>query len=111
MKIKILGEEWTIEERNESEDPALADFDGYCDSSVRKIVVDGQNARKEDLTAKRDLLWFKRKVYRHEIVHAFLEESGLSESSFWATNEEMVDWIALQFPKLLRAFTDAGCLE
>ena len=46
---------------------------------------------------------------RHEVVHAFLEESGLSDCSLrpemaWARNEEMVDWIAIQFPKMLEAF-------
>ena len=37
-----------------------------------------------------------KKVIRHELVHAFLFESGLSVNS-WADNEEIVDWIAIQF--------------
>ena len=37
----------------------------------------------------------------HEIVHAFLHESGLSSNSEWAMNEEIADWIALQLPKII----------
>ena len=52
---------------------------------------------------------------RHEITHAFLNESGLQNDtsvpgSGWATNEEMVDWIAIQFPKMKKAFEEADCL-
>ena len=47
---------------------------------------------------------------RHEIIHAFLCESGLAENSDWATNEELVDWIAIQAPKLIKAWKDADAL-
>lgn len=51
---------------------------------------------------------------RHEIVHAYLYESGLAENSLsvanWATNEEMVDWIARQFPKIKRTMETLNCL-
>ena len=43
-------------------------------------------------------------VLVHELVHAFLYESGLSINSLspsgWASNEEMTDWMAIQGPKL-----------
>lgn len=51
---------------------------------------------------------------RHEIVHAYLFESGLTECSgavnSWAINEEMVDWIASQFPKMKRTMEALNCL-
>lgn len=42
-------------------------------------------------------------------MHAFLNESGLSDSSnrfdgAWAKNEEMVDWLAIQAPKIYKTF-------
>lgn len=57
----------------------------------------------------------QKETLRHEIVHAFFNESGLADSSStvegaWAKNEEMVDWIALQGPKLCAAWKEAGCL-
>ena len=49
------------------------------------------------------------------MIHAFLAESGLSANALsnytsWAENEEMVDWIAIQFPKILEVFKEADCL-
>ena len=51
-----------------------------------------------------------RKNKRHEIIHAFLFESGLAENSEWAQNEEMVDFFAIQFPKLMEAFKNADAI-
>lgn len=49
---------------------------------------------------------------RHEILHAFLFESGLSEnagfSGCWATNEEMVDWFAIQSTKIYDVYLKLG---
>ena len=56
-----------------------------------------------------------QETLRHEIVHAFFNESGLKESSNgcesgWAKNEEMVDWIALQLPKIYKACESVNAL-
>lgn len=68
---------------------------------------------KQDPDSVKDLVAYQKKVLRHEIVHAFLYERGLWQNSYgskcWAQNEEMVDWIAIQEPKLNRAFKEAGC--
>ena len=50
------------------------------------------------------------KVLRHEIVHAFLIESGMFQAS-WGGNEDIVDWIALQIPKMVDAMKSVGCLD
>jgi len=52
---------------------------------------------------------------RHEILRAFLNESGLMDSSHqfdrgWAKNEEMVDWIAIQGPKIYKAWQEADAV-
>ena len=51
---------------------------------------------------------------RHEIIHAFLFESGLAGESHcstsWAGNEEMIDWIALQLPKIIKVCEEAEAL-
>ena len=52
-----------------------------------------------------------RKVLRHEIIHAFLNESGLRENSEWAYNEEMIDWLAIMIPKINKCFEDSNCSE
>ena len=60
--------------------------------------------------AKKNLQVQIRKNKRHEIIHAFLFESGLAENSEWAQNEEMVDFFAIQFPKLMEAFKNADAI-
>lgn len=59
---------------------------------------------------------YQKYTLRHEIVHAFLNESGLMDCSFsvdhpWAKNEEMIDWIALQGEKIYRAWQEVGALR
>lgn len=109
-KINILGSEWTIKYRKAEDDAKLTGIDGYCDSSVKLIVVEDM---QPDENSKSCLENYKKQVLRHEIIHAFLFESGLEASTFesraWAQNEEMVDWIAIQFPKLKKAFEEADC--
>ena len=107
MKVNVLGTEYTLTESNEANDPKLVDRDGYCDTSTKECVVDEMN--DTSATAKRNLPEYKKSVKRHELIHAFLYESGLDVCS-WAGNEEMVDWFAIQFPKMADVFKAADCL-
>lgn len=109
MKVNILGTEYTILEQSESENPMLKDCDGYCDKTTKTICVstEADNCDLGDFTV------YQKKVKRHEIIHAFLFESGLHEN--WKHDEHghdetYVDWIAVQFPKLLEAFKAADAL-
>ena len=56
-----------------------------------------------------------KQMLRHELIHAFLFESGLNTNTFtveepWSINEELVDWVAIQFPKMYNIFKELGCL-
>lgn len=107
MQINVLGTMYTIKESNKVDDPALEQCDGYCDDTVKVCVVDTMNC--SDVMAKQNMQDYKNKVIRHELVHAFLFESGLAGNS-WASNEEIVDWIAYMFPKMKAAFEAANAL-
>ena len=109
MIVNVLGTDYSIIRCEQHEDVNLTENDGYCDTSVKQIVVDSMAAAKAAPDAKKDLDIHIKKVTRHELVHAFLAESGLNECS-WAANEEAVDWIAHQFPKMLVAFEKAEAL-
>lgn len=108
--INILGAEWTVKEQSEDENELLKDCDGYCDWTTKEIIVE-----RENYGTLKDMQKYINKVLRHEIVHAFLYESGLSECSSkvepWALNEEMVDWIARQGQKIYKAWQEAGALD
>lgn len=118
MKINIMGTDYTIERREYKADPLFEKLqcDGYCDGVTREIVMCILSTHPEyegDSESRCELA--EKETLRHEIVHAFLNESGLQGSSLqygggWAKNEEMVDWIAIRFPKLLQAFKDADCM-
>lgn len=111
MKICVLGTDIRIEFRKESEDEQLSEMGGYFDCSVNLIVVKIHEADKYSL---KDLEAQQKKTLRHEIIHAFLHESGLdwssSSSDAWAVNEEMVDWFAIQSPKIFKIFAELGAL-
>lgn len=108
MTVNILGTEYTIRFIPEEEDDILKDYDGYCDETVKEVVV--KKYKRGEPGSKKNLELQEQKNHRHEIVHAFLFESGLAENSGWAQNEEMVDWIAKQGPKLIKAWQEAGAL-
>ena len=108
--VNILGVTYFIAEESETENERLKDCDGYCDWTVKEIVVEREiNGNLGDMEV------YIRKVLRHEIVHAFLLESGLHECSgetdAWASNEAMVDWFARQGEKIYAAWREAGALD
>ena len=76
-------------------------MNGYCDITTKEIVIE---KIKEDKFTVKDIKAFKDKVLRHEIIHAFLYESGLytNTENQWAVNEEIVDWFAIQLPKITK---------
>lgn len=117
-KINILGTEYSITVKKYDEDEAFKkrSICGYCDGYTKEIVIcDISTCEGWENEPKATVEIAQKETLRHEIVHAFFNESGLQDSSClvqggWARNEEMVDWIAIQFPKILKAFKDADCL-
>ena len=109
MKIKILGTDYEIIKNAEEKDyPQLKKCDGFTDFSIKRIVVADFDKDENSID---DLEWYKNKVLRHEIVHAFIHESGLAENCEWARNEELTDWIAIQFEKILGTFIEVGAIS
>lgn len=114
-KVSILGEIWQLKFSTEENCERLKGCDGLCDFSIRTIYIDTLDCAKGDPSSQQDLESYINKNIRHEIVHAFLYESGLEGNSLkleegWANNEEMVDWIAIQFPKILKVFQELDVL-
>lgn len=107
-KVNILGSEWMIEIHKRSDDSSLDNADGYCDKTTKTIVVIEKDGDLGNFEV------YQKKIMRHEIIHAFMFESGLGEcwekADRWGQDETTVDWFAYQFPKIHKAFTEAGCL-
>lgn len=113
MQINILGTEYEIIKGSVLNCPSLKELDGFTDCTVKQIVVLDFGTVEKDNRSLKDFEFLQKEVLRHEIIHAFLFESGLNVNSNdvkqWARNEEMVDWFAIQWPKLSKVFKEARC--
>lgn len=112
--VPILGSIYTIQViQNVDKYPMLKDSLGYVDFSIRTIFIKYPEYDVKNMANLKEVL---HTVIRHEIIHAFLHESGLDNCSNlyeagWATNEEMVDFFAIQLPKIVQACIDAGIVK
>ena len=56
------------------------------------------------------LISYRKKQLRHEIIHAFLSESGLQcnwqHTEQFGHDETTVDWFAIQSPKIFEVFKE-----
>ena len=97
-KISVLGQ--TYEVNTSCEELNGTTKDGICNEYDKKIKV----RPVEHMLNDADLSETKEKRYeetvRHELIHAFFFESGFDNYSM---NETLVDWIAMQIPKINKA--------
>ena len=102
--VNVLGENYTITHASVKEDPELKDLSGYCVTADKRIVIEADDLKR--------LTYAERWVLRHELVHAFMHESGIDKECFSSTEQEeaLVDWIAIQFPKMLKAMQEIDAL-
>lgn len=110
--VNILGSEYKIICCKVGEHKLLTNnYDGRTDYSTREIIIREKDAECD----MQDYEVFQKHVLRHELIHAFLFESGLDSSAArvcgsWAENEEMVDWFAIQSTKIFKVFEELGIL-
>ena len=113
-KINILGTTYKVYLNVPyAKDPNLAGAYGYTDFHGKRIVVsDIRTVTGWEDASEEALGDVFATTVRHEVIHAYLMESGLNASSnavdCWARNEEMVDWFAVQMPKLVKTFCELG---
>jgi len=104
--LNILGTDYNFSESKEELDSRLEDCEGYHDGYAKIICVNNDyNENHSD--AIRNFTEYKNKIKRHEIIHAFLYESGLRK---WSDDELLVEWLAIQFPKMLSTFQKVDCI-
>lgn len=111
--LLILGQEYTLKiydtEKELPKEFAQGEAIAFCNRSLKKICIHKPSFGEQSPEERAVEI---RAVMRHEIIHAFLIESGLdicsNPVSSWALNEEMVDWIALTYPKMQKVFQEFG---
>lgn len=117
-KANILGTEYEIYVvTNRDSDPKLRDRDAYVDYTTKNIYIvdliyEADTDPNSAYYTMKDLMYLSSKILRHEIVHAFYYESGLDcNTDVRCTDETNVDWLAIQFPKMLKVYKELGILE
>lgn len=99
--VNILGTEYTIEQRELRDE----DIDGFTDNTSKLIVI-----RSDNVNNVGDFEYLQKKQLRHEIVHAFMSESGLQcnwqHIEQFGHDETTVDWFAIQSPKIFKVFQE-----
>lgn len=103
----VLGTEYTVIATNNFEEyPYLKEMAGYTDYTTKTIVVRNYNLEECQVGDCKNQMEIMKRVIRHELTHAFMYESGLWCNSEFGDNEELTDWIAIQFPKMLETFNE-----
>lgn len=99
--IWILGTKYRLE----FVDLGDEDVDGKCDFSLRLIHI-----RKDNTNDIGGFTDSQKKALRHEIIHAFLFESGLGfnwqHMEQFGHDETTIDWFAIQSPKIFKVFKE-----
>nr|WP_297874292.1 hypothetical protein [uncultured Blautia sp.] len=104
-KVNILGTEYkiTLKELKDS------DVDGFTDYTEKAIVI-----RSDNYNEVGNFEWLQKKQLRHELIHAFMAESGLQANwehvQKFGHDETTVDWIAIQSPKMFKVFQELDIL-
>lgn len=105
-KIDVLGTEYTIINEEFKDD----ECDGYCDYTSKEIHI-----RRDNVNNVGKFDYLMKKQLRHEIIHAFLSESGLQANyehyKQFGHEETIIDWFAIQSPKIFKAFMKLGILD
>lgn len=115
IEVNILGQTYKIYELAPEDESTLEDgVLGTTDWTTHEIMMRGSMREPTGSNPLANLDVLYRETLRHEITHAFLFESGMTgrdvyEGDF-ASNELMVDWFAMQAPKMIRVFEEAGAL-
>ena len=118
MTVNILGTPYEIIVKKYDEEEAFErrSIAGLCDGYAKEIVICDMHTYKGwEHEAEKTVVAAQKQTLRHEIVHAFFDESGLMDSSSmvdcpWSKNEEMVDWVANQGMKIYKAWQEADAM-
>ena len=102
----ILGTEYDLI----TDDETLTEIhsDGECLLYSKIIRIRPVSDMLDDSASYIDKKKRYNETLRHEIVHAFFNECALDH---YGRDEELVEWIAVQFPKMLKVFQELSCTD
>lgn len=96
QKCYILGTPYEVVSEEEVKKTCkLEDNDGLAELYSKQLVVNLSHMNEP--TSFDNIDAYYKKVLRHEMIHAFFHECGLTD---YCSNEELVDFLALQLDKM-----------
>lgn len=102
MHVNILGVDYEIVFQTKEQNSKLSNYDGLSELYSHKLII--PTGYENDATVFDNIDEYKLQVIRHEIMHAIFHESGLSN---YCNDENLVDFLAIQFPKIYKIMKDA----
>lgn len=102
--VNILGAEYTIET---DEEVIKENADGMCHPYSNRIRIRPKENFLNDGSTEEEKERCYKETLSHELVHAYFRESGLYS---YMKDEVLVDWIAVQMPKMVNTFKKLNIL-
>ena len=104
--MNILGTEYSFEHNS----PWLEKqgLDGVCGRYDKRIVVREAADMLEDIDDMKAKEVRHNETCRHEVIHGFFGEAGLEN---YNTDEALVTFLAVNFPKMAKIFSENGWME
>ncbi len=97
--VNVLGTEYTVEFRNVKDDKQLEDLGGYCDSTIKLIVIE---KIEPDIHTVKDLSVYYNKIMLHELIHAFIYECSMQHEDW--SEESLCCYMSIMLPKIYEAY-------
>ena len=104
VPVSVLGTTYKIKKFLD-DDELYNTYGAYTDTSSKEIYIKEKSSDCELNNFKA----YQKQCVRHELIHAFLFESGLDECFEHPERgheETIVDWFAIQAPKIYALFRD-----
>jgi len=104
QEVTILGQVYEVSYKKDVKYCQKYNCSGYTDGVRKRIKVQDSGNKENDL-----------RVLRHEVLHAFAFESGFFGSQHVRPmdethDEQIIDWMAVQAPKILAVWEELGCI-
>ena len=103
LRINVLGTEYTV--RRDTEECRKYGGDGLQDRFKKEIILMRNADLMDGCDDEEVRATYERQVIRHELIHAFMFESGMDK---YGQDEDLVQMLAVLWPRINEAMEKMG---